>query len=230
MTGSAAELPVALEIEPKRRTFAQAVDWPGWCRSGRDEERAIHTLMRYVGRYRAALGPLAAGLDEELPSPTVIERVDGNATTSFGAPGMVMSFDRRPLEPGGPARLAALLDACWAAFDRAQAVVPPASRGVKPPVGRSPDALRLHVLGAQRAYLSWLVKPLPGWGSDMQRAFELEPELRRIMREAVLALPVGVPFPAERHPGPYMVRRECWHVLDHAWELEDRATSSPGAG
>jgi hypothetical protein len=27
-----------------KRTFAGAVDWPGWCRSGRDEEAAIEAL------------------------------------------------------------------------------------------------------------------------------------------------------------------------------------------
>jgi hypothetical protein len=38
----------------------------------------------------------------------------------------------------------------------------------------------------------------------------------------VLALPTGVPFEDGKRTGPYAVRRECWHALDHAWELEDR--------
>jgi len=36
-----------------RKTFACAVDWPGWCRSGRDEAQALEALASYADRYRA---------------------------------------------------------------------------------------------------------------------------------------------------------------------------------
>jgi hypothetical protein len=80
--------------------------------------------------------------------------------------------------------------------------------------------MRVHLAGALRVYLGWLVKSLPSWNEA--RAAELEPQLRQIMRDTIGALPVGVPFETERHPAPYAVRRECWHALDHAWELQDR--------
>ncbi|MEA2623797.1 MAG: hypothetical protein QOH61_2707 [Chloroflexota bacterium] len=219
-TGLISGLPVALEIGPKRRVFAQAVGWPGWCRAARDEPRAIEALVAYADRYRVAVGDLAAPLGSDAPIPTVVERVDGDVTTDFGAPGQVVASDRRPLEPGEPQRLAAFLDACWAAFDGAYASVPAERRPVKPDVGRSPDGMRLHILGALRAYASWLAKPVPKLDEAMPD--ESERAIRGFVRDAVLALPVGVPFEEERHPGPYAVRRECWHVLDHAWELEDR--------
>jgi len=218
--GALASLPVGVEVGPRRKVFAQAIGWPGWCRAARDEPRALEALAAYAGRYRAAVGGLAAPLGAEMPPMTVMERVTGDVTTDFGAPGQVMAFDRRPLDDGEPERLAAFLDACWAAFDRAYATTPATTRPVKPQTGRSPDAMREHILGAQRAYLSWLVKPLPKIESD--RIGEAETALRDIFREQIATLRPGVPYDVQRHPAPYAVRRECWHVLDHAWELEDR--------
>ncbi len=215
-----AAVAVGVELGPRRRVFAQAIGWPGWCRAARDEPRALERLTAYQDRYRQAVGPLADPLGAAVPPFTVLERVDGDVTTDFGAPGKVMSFDRRPLEDGEPERLAAFLDACWDAFDAALAATPEAMRPVKPEVGRAPAAIRDHILGAQRAYLSWLVKPLPKL--DPGRFDQVESDMRGIFRGAVRNLRPGLPFIHERHPGPYAVRRECWHVLDHAWELEDR--------
>ena len=214
-----AGLPVTLEIG-KRRTFAQAVDWPGWCRAAKGEERAVATLLVYADRYRDAVGSLAGPLGSGALTATVVERVDGDATTDFGAPGQTVPSDRRPLLPREPEKLAAFLDACWAAFDRALARVPPADRPVKPEVGRSPDAMRLHILEALRAYASWLAKPVPR--TDPDDVGESEVRIRGFVRENVVALPTGVAFEDSKRTGPYAVRRECWHVLDHAWELEDR--------
>ncbi len=41
-------MPVYLEVGP-RRIFAGAIDWPGWCRSGRDEETALEALVATRG-------------------------------------------------------------------------------------------------------------------------------------------------------------------------------------
>jgi hypothetical protein len=38
----------------------------------------------------------------------------------------------------------------------------------------------------------------------------------------------GSPIAGRRWPPRYAARRIAWHVLDHAWEIEDR--SEPGAG
>lgn len=29
----------------KKRVFAGAIDWPGWCRSGHDEQAALQALL-----------------------------------------------------------------------------------------------------------------------------------------------------------------------------------------
>ena len=45
-----ASLAVCLEVTPKQ-TVASALDWPGWCRAGRDEGAALEALRSYAERY-----------------------------------------------------------------------------------------------------------------------------------------------------------------------------------
>src|SRR5271165_5552790 len=90
---------VYLEIGAKR-VFACALDWPGWARSGRNELDACETLASYADRY--AVAAARAGVAFPGPGGTsfeVVERLSGDATTDFGAPGMVPTHDADPL-PG----------------------------------------------------------------------------------------------------------------------------------
>jgi hypothetical protein len=50
MASKQAQTEVYLEVGQKK-IFAGALDWPGWCRSGRDEEAALATLVEYAPRY-----------------------------------------------------------------------------------------------------------------------------------------------------------------------------------
>ena len=52
MAAAKATLRVYLERGDKR-TFAGALDWPGWSRSGRDDEQALEALLAYAPRYAA---------------------------------------------------------------------------------------------------------------------------------------------------------------------------------
>src|SRR3970282_1620560 len=54
MAQSSHKIAVYLEIG-KKRTFAGVIDWPGWCRSGRDEQAALHALFDYGRRYAHVL-------------------------------------------------------------------------------------------------------------------------------------------------------------------------------
>lgn len=45
---------VYIEVGQKR-TFAGAIEWPGWCRSGKDEATALQALLDYGGRYERVL-------------------------------------------------------------------------------------------------------------------------------------------------------------------------------
>src|SRR5512134_1631011 len=96
MLQSNKKINVYLEVGQKR-TFAGALDYPGWCRSGRDEASALQALLDYGPRYARVLRP--AGLDFHSPADVsefvVVERVEGNATTDFGAPDLAMANDVR---------------------------------------------------------------------------------------------------------------------------------------
>ena len=62
-----------------RRIFAAALDWPGWCRMGRDETAALQSLFDYGPRYLSILRP--AGLGFQVPGNVsdfaVVERLRG---------------------------------------------------------------------------------------------------------------------------------------------------------
>src|SRR5579871_3455685 len=85
-----AALAVYLEVGHKR-VFACALDWPGWCRSGKSAEGALDTLVAYAPRY--ALVAQEAGYplpDIQRNTVHVMERLQGSAGyTDYGAPGAI---------------------------------------------------------------------------------------------------------------------------------------------
>jgi hypothetical protein len=201
---------VSLELG-KTWVFACALDWPGWCRRGRGEQAALEVLRGYAGRYAPVAGPgFAPG--EFL----VVGRVPGTATTDFGAPDATGEWDEEPLGPDEAGRLAGLLDRCWQAFDAAVAEAPAQLRKGPRGGGRDRDAVADHVREAERSYgrkLGVRLPPRTPW-----------PEQRAAFLDAVReGAPEGT------WPVRYAVRRFAWHVLDHAWEIEDRgARPHPG--
>jgi hypothetical protein len=221
---------VYLEVGAKR-VFAGALDWPGWCRSGRDEDEALQALVAYARRYAASMGTAARGFNA--PTNTselrVAERLKGNATTDFGAPAIAPKSDLSPVSPAEAKRLAALLKASWSRFDRAA----DAASGVrlrKGPRGggRSLVAIVRHVLEADGAYLSRLGGRHQKPGKSSERA-EMS-LLRKEILDLLSSRERGETPPMGRRTAPlwtprYFVRRSAWHALDHAWEIEDRAST-----
>ncbi|MDX1435169.1 MAG: hypothetical protein R3335_00065 [Anaerolineales bacterium] len=221
------KLSVSLEIG-KKKTFASAVDWPGWSRSGKDEALALQSLVDYGPRYGKIL--ISAGLEFLPPADPaeaeIVERVEGNSTTDFGAPAMPLGDDSAPVGEAELERFHAILHACWGAFDRA-AVASAGKQLRKGPRGggRERAAIQWHVLEADRSYLAML-----GWKAAPAETEDLEKEMSRVRKEILLGLnssaagelPRKGPRGGLRWSPRYFVRRVAWHVLDHAWELEDR--------
>jgi hypothetical protein len=212
----------------QKKTIACALDWPGWCRTGRGEEAALETLLVYAARYASVLH--GAGLDFASPSgPSafrVVERLEGNATTDFGVPGLVPRADQQPVDDADLARFAALLQAYWRAFDAARsAAAGHALRKGPRGGGRELEAIVEHVVGAEAGYLAQL-----GWKTGKDGAQDPEARLSRTRAAVLEALPAAMrgELPARgprgglRWPPRYFVRRAGWHVLDHLWEIEDR--------
>ncbi len=227
MSVSSPEIAVYLEIGQKR-TFAGALDWPGWCRSGRDEASALQALFEYAPRYARVLN--TAQLDFSTPSNlsafTVVERLPGDATTDFGAPAAVPSNDALPVDDIELQRLQVLLKACWFAFDAAaQSAFGKELRKGPRGGGREVDHIVRHVLESDRGYLSSL-----GWKLKLSEADDPITRLQQT-RQAILdglasaahgEIKSRGPRGGLRWPPRYFVRRVAWHVLDHAWEIEDR--------
>jgi hypothetical protein len=115
--------PVVLELG-RRRTFATAVDWPGWCRSGQGEEGALQALAAYEQRHSEVAQAAGATFPTRPPALVVVERVEGNATTDFGAPGVVSMHDAAPLTAAQARRTAALVEAAWRSWDQVAAAAP----------------------------------------------------------------------------------------------------------
>src|SRR5438093_9007166 len=117
MTSALTPIPVYLEIG-KKRTFAGAVEWPGWCRSGRDETAALQALFEYAPRYGRVVSGAKLGFRAPLrvSAFAVRERLAGNAVTDFGAPGLAPAVDVQAVDASEVRRLQALLRACWRAF------------------------------------------------------------------------------------------------------------------
>lgn len=216
-------LPVYLEVG-STRVFAGAMDWPGWSRSGRDEDAAIEALFAYAPRYARVLPGTHLGFEAPADPTafTVVERMTGNATTEFGAPDVPPSADAQPVTDQDLARWTTLLRACWRAFDRAaeKAEGKELEKGPRGG-GRDLDHIVDHVLGADEGYLVWLGAKAPK-GDPGERAIRVRQAVLDALEVAVReGVPPG-PRGGKRWTPRYFVRRSAWHVLDHAWELEDR--------
>jgi hypothetical protein len=212
----------------KKRTFASAIEWPGWCRAGRDEATALQALFDYGPRYARVLD--AARIEFQAPAAAselaVVERLEGNPSTDFGAPGIAPSGDTRPVDDAELGRFQTLLAACWGAFDGAvRAATGRELRKGPRGGGRDLEGIVRHVMGAEASYLARLA-----WKLDKPEGETLDQELART-RQAVLdalgaaahgQLPARGPRGGVIWPPRYFVRRVAWHVLDHAWEIEDR--------
>jgi hypothetical protein len=209
---------IYLEIAPTR-VFACALDWPGWCRSGRDEAAAQAAFVAAAPRY----GEVAALAGHPLPTgavePEVVERLDGDASTTFGVPHAIAIADRTPVDGPEAVRLASLVAAAWVTFDRVAATAPTELR--KGPRGGGRDTAKVvaHVVAANHAYAREVGVRLRPPAADDRVAIEAE-------RAAMLALLRGAsdgrPLVGRTWPLRYAARRIAWHALDHAWEIEDR--------
>ena len=228
MNRSPSRIHVYLEAG-SQRTFAGAVDWPGWCRSGRDEPSALAALLDYGPRYALVLRSARIGFraPTNLSSLIVSERLKGNASTDFGAPAVAPSSDAKPIGDIEVRRFQAILRACWRSFDK----VAKAAKGKdlrKGPRGggRDLDEIIHHVREADGAYLGRI-----GWTSRRTEEAETPERLRQVRRAILKAVDSAAHKPPSIGPrggvrwkAPYFVRRVAWHVLDHAWEIEDRMT------
>jgi hypothetical protein len=218
MTG---KLRVILEVGKKRRVVAGAMDWPGLDRWGSSDDGALEKLLTYVPRYtgvaeRAGLGSaFARARDVE-----VVERVPGSSSTDFWGFAHVPSQIEADVLPAPDLeRRLDLLRACWTYFDDLAARSSPDLLPGPRSAGRTRDQIIRHV---------YLNEP-----DQWSKKVEVRTPLESVLNAAGLAAHRAAYLdairaynaegkPARSWPIQFLIRRTAHHVMDHAWEMEDR--------
>jgi DinB family protein len=210
-----------------KRTFAGALDWPGWCRQGPNGADALAALLAYGPKYASILAGTRLGFTapKDPSQLVVVERLPGTPTTDFGAPGVAPSVDQdRSCSLAELKRFEKILQAGWRAFDETVKSARGKTLTTGPRGGgRSLEAIVAHVVEADSGYLNAV-----GWKAPKV----VKPaEQLAATREAILAalqaaaagelLSVG-PRGGVRWTARYFVRRVAWHLMAHVWEIERR--------
>jgi hypothetical protein len=214
-------LRVILEVGKKRKVVAGAMDWPGLDRWGTSEDDAIDKLSSYRARYadvadRAGLTTSFAREGEV----DVVERVPGSSSTDFwGIAHVPAAVEREVLATPDLERRLGLLQACWAHFDEVAAHVSEDLRPGSRSAGRSRAQIVRHVYGSEPEQMSRKVEvrtPI-----DVVLTPDGLARHRQAYLDAIRAYN-SEGKPARTWPIQFLVRRTAYHVMDHAWELEDR--------
>jgi hypothetical protein len=218
----ATSIRVMIERGRKKRSVAVAFDWPGWDRSGKTEEHALAVLEAYRPRFAkvaalAGFGDAFAG-EGDL---TVVERVEGIGMTDYyGVSGRPATPELEAMTEVECARKLALLRAAWATFDATADRVSGELRKGPRGGGRDRDEIVRHVNASEIAEFS------PKVGVHGAGGIWLDPPALRAYRdefaEAIRVANAAGPAAGKFWTVPFLIRRCAWHMLDHAWELEDR--------
>ena len=214
--------PIAVTIEhAPKKTFASAADWPGWSRSGKTEELALEALTTYAARYAAVAD---AAHRRFWATPTIddfeiVERHEGSSGTEYGVPSRPTDHDARPTAADEAGRLADLVEAAWANFDRIAAAAPEELRKGPRGGGRNTSKIIGHVLESDGAYAHEIGIKVGEFAPGDRPAIDA---MRAAMLDVLRAARGGEPLAGRRWPARYAAHRIAWHALDHAWEIEDR--------
>ncbi|MGH2428574.1 MAG: hypothetical protein ACRDGV_06750 [Candidatus Limnocylindria bacterium] len=219
-------LRVILEIGTKgRRVVAAATDWPGLDRWGKTEDDALEKLSGYLPRYAGVA--VRAGLAdafERQRTIEVIEQYPGSSSTDFwGIAHVPSETEREVLSAADLDRRLELLQACWAHFDDVAARV---SEGLAPGPrggGWTRDEIIRHVYANEPEQFSRKVEVRTP--KEVVLTQEGLATHRQEYTDAIRAYNAEGK-PARTWPIQFLVRRTAHHVMDHAWELEDRDLTS----
>jgi hypothetical protein len=220
---------VMVERGKKKRVVAVAFDWPGWDRSAKTEDDALEVLETYRPRFAkvAALAGLA-GEFNAAGSLAAVERRPGNGMTDYyGVSGMPAGPELGQMSEAECERKIALLRAAWTYFDDVAARVSPELQKGPRGGGRERDDIIWHAKGVEIHEIATKVgvhSSKDAWRND---------DTLRAHREAFVA---GIrefnaigPAAGKWWTVQFTIRRAAWHMLDHAWEMEDRDQADTSA-
>lgn len=213
-----------VERGPKeKKVVAFALDWPGWSRGGKSAEIAVDTLGTYRSRYRsiAALAGLETEFDESGDLEIVEDRIGTGSTDFWGISFSPCSLETEPIPEPELERKLALLQASWAYFDTVAARVSADLRKGPRGGGRDREKIISHTFGTERTDIA------AGIGIETPPGVMLTVDGLADHRERYLAAIRGInngdiPRVKKTWNLPYLIRHTAFHMLDHAWEMEDK--------
>lgn len=212
---------VMLESGKNRRVVASAFDWPGWDRSTKLGGDVLAVLDSY--RHRFAEVAERAGYGDEfrhLGALDVVEQVEGIGMTDYyGVSGRAARAEGGPMTDADLDRKLALLRAAWTTFDETAARVSAELRKGPRGGGREKHQIIRHVNGAE------IDEFAPKVGVKVPLETRDDPKALGAYRDAfadAIRQHHARGEPARSWALQFLIRRCAWHMLDHAWELEDR--------
>jgi hypothetical protein len=212
-----------LQRGPKaKKAVAFALDWPGWSRGATTPELALTTFESYRDRYRAIA--VAAGMAKEFDGSgrtKVVEDHVGTGSTDFwGISFAPSSTEQDPMDEAEFERKIALLRACWAYFDDVAARVSAEMRKGPRGGGRDRDEIIRHAVRVESEDFARRV------GIRIPENAALTPAGLRTHRktyiDAMRAYNAGEGKRMKSWTLPFLIRHSAYHVMDHAWEMEDK--------
>jgi len=217
-------LRVILEIGRKRRVAAGAMDWPGLDRWGASEDAALATLESYRPRYAGIAKRVGeAKAFAAMRDLQVVERVPGSSSTDFwGVAHVPSEIEREVLDEEGLERRLRILQATWEYFDevtgRVSAELARGPRGG----GRTRDEIVRHVYASER-HNFWRKVAIREEDGVRLTSEELAAHRHRFLDTIRDYNAEGKA--ARSYPIQFLIRRAAQHVMDHAWEMEDKDLS-----
>ena len=208
----------------KKKAVAVALDWPGWDRSGKSEQEALQVFAAYRPRY-AKIAKLA-GLAKEFRAAgeiAVVERLKGTGMTDFyGLSYHSAKPEHEPMSAAACERKLALLRASWTYFDDVASRVSAELRAGPRGGGRDRDKIIRHANGAEIHEFAKKV----GVNTPLD-ARERPDDLRAHREEFAAAIRDynARGAMARTWTVQFVIRHAAYHMLDHAWEMEDRDLS-----
>jgi hypothetical protein len=210
----------------EKKVAAVAIDWPGWSRGAKSPDAAVELLEAYRERYR----PIArlAGIESEFEAAGPLEIVEdhiGVGSTDFwGISFAPSSFEQAPMPEDELERKLALLQAAWRYFDDVAARVSPELEKGPRGGGRDRDEIVRHVVGNEWGDLEKKI------GVNAPPEDEKSAEAIRSHRDAFVAAMRDYNAQGKMARGrnwtiALLLRHTAYHVLDHAWEMEDKDLS-----
>ena len=204
-----------------KRWVAVAADWPGFERGAKSEDEAVERLAYYTPRYLPIATRAGFGSDfGPQVEPEIIGRYPGVGSTDFwGISFAPTPLDRLAFDADRFDRQVRLLRAAWAEFDdtagRVSSDLRPGARGG----GRSRDVIVRHVHATEGRDFSRRVK-VPTDPAEMLTPGGLAEHRKRFVEAMRAWYAAGKPL--GNWTIPYLLRHTAYHVLDHAWEMQDR--------